>query len=266
VALCALTGWLFARLPGSFLPNEDQGVLLLPVIGAPGSTMERTEQAMQKAEAILRAQPQVLNVSSVLGFSFMGQGQSAAISFVELKPWSQRPGRENSAESVAQRANAAFRQILQAMVFAVSPPAIPTLGTATGFTMKVMDRSGAGGAELQRATQQILMEAARSPVLAGVRPDGMPEAPQLYVNVDRVKARALGLQISQVNQMLSATFGASYVNDFVFEGNVLRVFMQAEAAQRMRAEDIGAMRVRNDRGEMVPFSAFSQVRWGSGPQ
>ena len=266
VLLCSLTGWLFSRLPGSFLPGEDQGVLLVTVIGAPGSTLERTELALQQAEAFLREQPQVRNVASVTGFNFMGQGQSAAMAFVDLKPWDERRGPQDTADAVAMRANGAFLRIPQATIFALSPPAIPSLGTATGFTLKLLDRGGAGTAALQRASQQIMLEAARSPVLTGVRIEGMPEAPQLYVEIDRVKARALGLQIAQVNQMLAMTFGSSYINDFVFEGNVLRVFMQAEAEQRMRAQDIGAMRVRNASGEMVPFSAFTRIRWMSGPQ
>jgi len=266
VLLCGLTGWLFSRLPGSFLPSEDQGNLMVSVIGAPGSTAERTDQALRQAESFLLAQPQVRNVASITGFNFMGQGESAAMAFVDLQPWQQRPGRENSADAVAQRANAAFARVPQAMMFALNPPPIPSLGTASGFTMMLMDRGGAGPAALQRARMQVLAAAAASPVLAGVRPDGLPEAPQLYLEIDRVQARAMGLSIAQVNRTLALTFGAAYVNDFLFEGNVLRVFMQADASQRMRPEDIGALRLPNDRGQMVPFSAFTRVRWQSGPQ
>ncbi|MGF6448012.1 multidrug efflux RND transporter permease subunit [Paraburkholderia youngii] len=266
VAACAITAFFFTRLPTGFLPTEDQGYIFVTYTGPPGSTDQRTQRAIDQVEAFLRTQPQVRNVASVTGFSFFGQGQSAALSFVDLKPWDERSGEENSASALVRRANAAFRQIPEAIIFALDPPPIPSLGTATGFTMKIQDRSGIGGEALQQAARRMMIEASQSPLLAGVRAEGMPEAPQLYVEIDRVKARALGLQIGQVNQALALTFGSNYVNDFVFEGNVLRVLLQADAEQRMRAEDVSALRLRNNRGEMVPFSAFSHVRWISGPQ
>ncbi|MCC8396897.1 multidrug efflux RND transporter permease subunit [Paraburkholderia sp. MMS20-SJTR3] len=266
VAACAITVFFFLRLPTGFLPTEDQGHIFVTYTGAPGSTEQRTQHAIDQVEAFLRQQPQVRNIASVTGFSFFGQGQSAALSFVDLKPWDERPGEANSASALVRRANAAFMQIPEALIFSLDPPPIPSLGNATGFTMKIQDRSGVGGDALQQAARRIMIEAAQSPILAGVRAEGMPEAPQLYVEIDRVKARALGLQIGQVNQALALTFGANYVNDFVFEGNVLRVLLQADAEHRMRADDVTSLRLRNDRGEMVPFSAFTRVRWISGPQ
>ncbi|HEY2622954.1 MAG TPA: multidrug efflux RND transporter permease subunit [Dyella sp.] len=266
VVACVVTVILFMRLPGGFLPTEDQGHIFVSYTGAPGSTVARTQQAVDQVESFLRRQPQVRNIATVMGFSFFGQGQSAALSFVDLKPWGERPGTENSASALVQRSNAAFRQIPESMIFALDPPAIPSLGNATGFTMKIQDRGGAGGGALQQAGLRIMMEAAQSPVLMGVRAEGLPAAPQLYVEIDRVKARALGLQIGQVNQALSLAFGSNYVNDFLYEGNVLRVFLQADAAQRMRPEDVSALRLRNDHNDMVPFSAFTRVRWISGPQ
>ncbi|MBB5446674.1 MULTISPECIES: multidrug efflux RND transporter permease subunit [unclassified Paraburkholderia] len=266
VAACAITVFFFTRLPTGFLPTEDQGHIFITYTGPPGSTDQRTQRAIDQVEAFLRTQPQVRNVASVTGFSFFGQGQSAALSFVDLEPWDERSGEANSASALVRRANAAFRQIPEAIIFALDPPAIPSLGNATGFTMKIQDRSGIGGEPLQEAARRMMIEASQSPLLAGVRAEGMPEAPQLYVEIDRVKARALGLQIGQVNQALALTFGANYVNDFVFEGNVLRVLLQADAEQRMRAEDVTSLRLRNNRGEMVPFSAFTRVRWISGPQ
>jgi multidrug efflux pump len=266
VAACAVTAWLFLRLPGGFLPTEDQGYIFVSYTGAPGSTTARTQHAVDQVEAFLRQQPQVRNIATVTGFSFFGQGQSAALSFIDLKPWSERRGADNSASALVRRANGAFLQIPEALAFALDPPAIPSLGNATGFTMKIQDRGGAGADALQQATLRMMAEAAQSPILAGVRGEGLPPAPQLHVEIDRVKARALGLQIGQVNQALTLNFGANYVNDFVFEGNVLRVFLQADAAQRMRPEDVLALRLRNGRGEMVPFSAFTRVRWIAGPQ
>ncbi|RAR57936.1 multidrug efflux pump [Paraburkholderia unamae] len=266
LVVCVATGFLFTRLPRGFIPGEDQGHIFVAYTAAPGATAQRTQQVVDQVEAFLRQQPQVRNIASVTGFSFFGQGQSAAMSFVDLKPWADRPGAANSSAALVGRANAAFRNIPQALVFALDPPAIPALGNASGFTMKILDRSGVGGAALQQASARLLAEASRSPLLVGVRPDGLPPAPQLYVDIDRVKARALGLQIGQVNSALALAFGANYVNDFVYEGNVLRVLMQADADQRMRAEDIGALRLRNNVGEMVPFSAFTSVHWTAGPQ
>ncbi|CAB3767197.1 multidrug efflux RND transporter permease subunit [Paraburkholderia humisilvae] len=266
LVVCIATGLFFNRLPRGFIPNEDQGYFFVAYTAAPGATSQRTQQVVDQAEAFLRQQPQVRNIASITGFSFFGQGQSAAMSFVDLKPWAQRPGASNSAEALVARANAALRNIPQALVFALNPPAIPSLGNASGFTMKILDRSGVGGAALQQASGRILAEASRSPLLVGVRPEGLPAAPQLYVDIDRVKARALGLQIGQVNSALALAFGSNYVNDFIYEGNVLRVLMQADADQRMRPEDIGVIRLRNNVGEMVPFSAFSTVHWTSGPQ
>lgn len=258
--------FMFSRLPGGFLPSEDQGFVFVAYTGPPGSTMERTQTAIKQAEAFMEKQPEIRNYVSIVGFSMFGQGQSAAMSFVDLHPWGQRAGADESADALVRRANAAFSTIPQAMVFAFSPPAIPALGNAMGFSMKLEDRSGQGGEALQAAAMQLAVAAAQSPVLVGVRPEGMPSAPQLSLQVDRTRARALGLQIGQINQALSVAFGSAYVNDFIHEGNTLRVFVQGDASQRMRPEDIAALRVRNDRGQMVPFSAFSTMRWGSGPQ
>jgi multidrug efflux pump len=262
---CVGIFWLYTRLPGGFLPNEDQGYFLVAYNAAPGATMQRTEQAVDQAEAFLRKQPQVRNVVTVVGFSLFGQGQSMAMSFVDLYPWGQRLGADDSAAALVRRANRAFFVIPQATIFAIEPPPIQALGNATGFSMKVQDRTG-DGSTLGPVSQQILAEATKSTVLAGVRSEALPPQPQLYVDVDRIKARAMGLQIGQVNQALSTSFGSSYVNDFVHEGNVLRVFVQGDANQRISPEDVAGLRVRNDRGEMVPFSAFTTVRWTSGPQ
>jgi multidrug efflux pump len=265
VGVCAVTVLLFMRLPGGFLPNEDQGYVFIAYTAAPGATMQRTEQAVEQAEAFLRKQPQVRNIVSVFGFSFFGQGQAMAMSFVDLQPWARRGGPDGSADALVRRANQAFFAIPQATIFAIEPPPIQALGNATGFSMKVQDRAG-DGAALAAASRAMLAEAAKSRILAGVRSEGLPPTPQLYVDIDRIKARALGLQIGDVNQALSVTFGSAYANDFVHDGKALRVFLQADAPQRMGLEDIAALRVRNDSGEMVPFSAFTTMRWTAGPQ
>ncbi|MHA3790586.1 multidrug efflux RND transporter permease subunit [Sphingomonas sp. YL-JM2C] len=266
VAMGLVTMLLFTRLPGGFLPTEDQGYVFATYTAPPGATMQRTRETVDQAEAFLRKQPQVRNIVSIVGFSFFGQGQSAGLSFIDLKPWEERKGAANSSSALVRRANAAFAGITGGAVFALDPPPIQALGNATGFTMKIEDRGGQGGAILQQATRQILAEAAKSKVFAMVRPEGLPPAPQFFVDIDRIKARALGLQIGDVNQTLAIAFGSAYANDFVHDGSVLRVYLQADASQRMRPDDVTALRVRNDKGEMVPFSAFTQVRWTAGPQ
>lgn len=263
LAVCGVTVFLFSRIPGGYLPGEDQGYFFVSYTGAPGATAERTEAAVAQAEAHLRRLPEVRNVASVVGFSFFGQGQTAALSFVDLHPWAER---DVSVDALVARSNAAFFTIPQAQIFALNPPPIPSLGNAAGFSLKVQDRTGQGGQGLSAVAGAMMAAAAASPVLAGVRLDGMPPAPQLYVEVDRIHARALGVQVAQINQALALAFGANYVNDFLHDGSVLRVFMQADAAQRMSPQDVMDLQLLNDRGEPVPMSAFARSRWISGPQ
>jgi multidrug efflux pump len=260
------TAFLFTRLPGGFLPTEDQGYIFVVYTTAPGSTMARTASAIQQAEAFFKAQPQVKLVVSVVGFSFFGQGQSAGISFVTLKPWEERSGHVNSASALVARANAALSGIAQAQIFALDPPPIQALGNATGFTFKIEDRGGVGAARLLEARDQLLAQASKSKVLVGVRPEGLPPTPELYVDIDRIRARALGVQIADVNQTLAIAFGSYYANDFSYQGDVLRVYLQADAKQRMTPADLLALKVPNARKDMVPFSSFTTVRWTAGPQ
>jgi multidrug efflux pump len=266
LVVCAVTVLLFVRLPGGFLPSEDQGSFFVSADLAPGATLQRTGAVMEEVQRFLSAQPQVRNVVALEGFNFFGQGQAAGLAFVDLNPWDQRPGQANSVDALIAKANRTFSQIPQATIFALNPPAIPSLGNATGFSMKIENRTGSDVIALRAARNQILAQAAKNPLLAGVRPEGLGDAPQLYVAIDRIQARALGLQIGDVNQALSIAFGSAYANDFVREGNVLRVYIQADAAQRMTPDDILKLRVPNGKGDMVPFSSFTTVKWTSGPQ
>ncbi|KAJ1682209.1 hypothetical protein LUZ63_022561 [Rhynchospora breviuscula] len=261
-----VTGLMFTRIPGGFLPTEDQGYIFVSYDAAPGATLERTGEAITKVEKFLHAQPQVSDIVSVAGFNFFGQGQAAGISFVNLKPWHDRKGTENNSTTLVGKTMGFVQSIPEATIFALDPPPIQALGNATGFSMKIEDRSGLGAAALQQAQGAILAKASQNKTLMGVRPEGLGPAPQLYVDIDRIQARALGLQIADVNQTLSIAFGSAYANDFVREGNVLRVYLQADAPQRMSPDDVLALRVRNSQGNMVPFSAFTKVRWQNGPQ
>ncbi len=263
--MAALAVLLFTRLPGGFLPDEDQGYIMVNVDAPAGATQERTDAVVQQAEAFIRKQPEVRNVISLLGYNFYGQNQSAALMFVDLHPWEEREGAGESAQSLVGRIQKFASGLPGAIVFALNPPAIQALGFANGFSMKVEDRGGNDREGLAAARAAIIAEAAKDPLLVQVRADGQGDAPQLFVDIDRIKARALGLSIGAVNQALSISFGSSYANDFSRDGSTLRVYIQADAAARMEADDILALRVRGDRGQMVPFSAFASAKWTSGP-
>ncbi len=263
--LVVLAAFFFTRVPGGFLPQEDQGYVITVIQAPPGSTREHTDEAIRATQAFYAAQPQVANTVAVRGFSFFGQGQSAALVFAPLHPWDERPGEENSAQTLAGKAFGALMQVKEAMIFTLSPPPIQSLGNATGFSFRLEARGGQSAEELTNARNALLGLAAQSKVLANVRPEGQEAAPQLVVNIDRVRARALGLSIGDVNATLSISAGSAYANDFNLEGRVRRVYLQADAPFRMTPEDILNLRVRNSEGQMVPFGAFTTATWSAGP-
>jgi multidrug efflux pump len=264
-ALVAITLLLFQRLPGSFLPTEDQGSVITAIQAPPGATTERTDVAIEQVKTFYAGREQVQNVIIIRGFSFFGQGQANAMAFVRLKPWEERPGQQNSAGALVTAALGTLMRVKEAMVFTLNPPAIQGLGVASGFSFVLEDRGGHTYQELGAVRGQILGAASKSPLLVGVRPEGQEDAPQLRVEMDRVKARALGLSIASINTTLAIAFGSAYANDFSREGRILRVLLAADAPFRMTPEDVLALRVRNATGEMVPFSAFTRVAWSSGP-
>jgi multidrug efflux pump len=265
ILLVAITFVLFRRLPGSFLPTEDQGTVLTVVQAPPGATTERTNLAIEQVKAFYREQPQVRSILFVRGFSFFGQGQSNAMSFVRLHPWDERPGSENSAQTLVAKAGRALSGIKEAMVFTLNPPSIQGLGVASGFTFKLQDRGGLGNEALLQARDQLLGLANQSRLLTAVRPEAQADAPQLRVEVDRITARALGLAIRDINSTLAIAFGSAYANDFSRDGRILRVLISADAPFRMTPQDVLDLKVRNARGEMVPFGSFTTVAWTAGP-
>ena len=266
VLLCGITMLLFTRLPGGFLPEEDQGTLISVVQAPPGSTREQTDKAIEQMRAYYAQQPEMQNLIVIRGFSFFGQGQANAMALGSLKPWEERKGAEHSAQTVVGKAMGALMGIKEAFVFAINPPPIPELGTASGFSFKLQDRGGAGYDALLNARNMMLGAAMQSKVLTGVRPDEPEGSPQLRVDIDRIKARALGLSIGDVNTTLAIAFGSAYANDFNRDGRVLQVLLQADSAYRMTPQDVLDLKVRNAEGAMVPFGAFTQVDWTSGPQ
>ncbi|MEO8836271.1 MAG: efflux RND transporter permease subunit, partial [Caldimonas sp.] len=257
--------FMFTRLPSSFLPTEDQGYLIANIQLPPGATQARTLAVMEQAEKFFLSQPEVDKMVSVLGFSFSGSGQNAALAFVPLKPWDERKGKEHSAQALAGRAFVALSHIRDAFIFALVPPAIPELGTATGFSFRLQDRGGNGHAALVASRNQLLAMAAQSKVLAGVRADGLEDAPQLYVDIDRDRASALGVSFDSINSVLSTALGSTYVNDFPNAGRLQRVVVQADARDRMTPEDLLRLNVLNNQGKPVPLSALATTRWVTGP-
>ena len=254
------------RMPTSFLPNEDQGNILVNVQLPPGATVNRTRDVMVEVEKYMLAQTtEVQSIVSVLGFSFAGTGQNAALGFVTLKDWDERSGAAHTAQALAGRAFGGLGKIRDAFIFPVSPPPIPELGRATGFAMRLQDRGGNGREALLAARGQLLGMAAKSPLLRAVRPEGLEDASQLQLDIDRDKASALGVSFASINSALSTALGSSYVNDFPSAGRLQRVVVQADAPARMQAEDLLRINALNASGQPVPLSAFAVPRWISGP-
>jgi len=263
--LSAITGLLFARLPGGFLPTEDQGYVITVVQSPAGSTRERLEEAIEPVEGFWQSREEVARTVVVRGFSFFGQGQNNAMMFTPLEDWSERSAPESSAGALVGQAMGTFMGLDNALAFAIQPPAIQSLGQASGFTMKLQDRGGVGRDALVDARNQLLGMASQSPLLANLRPEDQPPAPQLHVEVDRVQARAMGLSMDDVNNALSINFGSAYANDFNRQGRVLQVLVQADAPHRMEPEDVLSLRIPNAQGGLVPFSSFATAEWTAGP-
>ena len=264
-AIVGVVAFMYTRMPASFLPTEDQGYIIANVQLPPGATQARTLAVMQQAEGFFLKQPEVDKMVSVLGFSFSGQGQNAALAFVTFKPWDERKGAEHSAQALAGRAMGALSRVRDAFIFAVVPPAIQELGNATGFSFRLQDRGGAGRAALLGARNQMLGMAGQSKILAGVRPDGLEDAPQLQLDIDRDRASALGVSFDSINGVLSTALGSSYVNDFPNAGRLQRVVVQADAPDRMQPDDLLRLNVLNNQGKPVPMSALATTRWITGP-
>ncbi|UXJ50751.1 efflux RND transporter permease subunit [Pseudomonas citronellolis] len=259
-------GWLFTRIPTAFLPDEDQGVLFAQVQTPPGSTSQRTQEVVDKMREYLldKESASVSSVFTVTGFNFAGRGQSSGIAFILLKPWEERPGAENTVFALAQRAQQYFFTLKDALVFAFPPPSVLELGNATGFDLFLQDQAGLGHEALLQARNKFLQLAAQSPVLQRVRANGLNDEPQYKLEIDDEKASALGVSIADVNDAVSIAWGSSYVNDFIDRGRVKRVYLQGRADARMNPDDLGKWYVRNDRGEMVPFTAFATGKWSYG--
>jgi multidrug efflux pump len=259
---------LFARIPTSFLPDEDTGTMYSIVQTTPGATKERTAAALKQAQDyFLEREKDVVDmVMTVNGFNFAGTGQNMGLVFVKLKNWDQRREPQQKIKAIAQRATRYFSAIRDASIIVTVPPAVSELGNSSGFDLQLQDRGGVGREVLLAARGQLLGMASKEPTLVGVRPNGIEDAPQLRLNIDREKAGALGVAIADIHQTLATAWGSSYVNDFLDRGRVKRVYVQGEPFGRMQPDDLARWHVRNNKGDMVPFAAFATAEWSFGPQ
>ncbi len=262
VALVGL-GLLFWRLPSSFLPEEDQGTLMVMVKLPSGSTQQQTLKVMDQMSSYVQEQPEVASIMSVAGFSTGGSGQNSGMGFIRLKDWSER---DADAATIGGRISMAMAQRFpDAQIFAMSPPAIRGLGQSGGFTLELQDLGGAGHESLVAARQQLLGLAAQSDQVDAVRYSSLEDAPTFKIDIDDAKAGALSLAQSDINSTLSTVLGSTYVNDFINRGRIKKVYVQGEADARMLPQDIYRWSVRNSEGGMVPFSAFTTSSWTYAP-
>ncbi|SPQ02107.1 multidrug efflux system protein [Candidatus Sulfobium mesophilum] len=254
---------LFLRLPTAFLPDEDQGFIICQVQLPAGATQERTIKVIRQMEKhFLEKESKTVDaIITVAGFSFAGRGQNMGLAFVKLKDWKLRRSSDLKAPAVADRAMKAFSQIRDGLVFAFSPPAVVELGQANGFDLELQDRGGLGHDKLMEARNQLLGMAMKNPKLIAVRPNGQDDSPEFKLDIDDVRAGALGVSVADVNSVLATAWGSAYINDFIQNGRVKKVYLQSDAKYRMLPEDINSWYVSNKNGNMVPFSAFSTAHW-----
>lgn len=258
--------FLFSRMPTSFLPTEDQGTMYLMVNTPSGSTIERTTESLKKVEDyfLTAEKDNVEHLFTVAGFSFAGRSQNSGFGFIGLKDWSERKNPSQSVAAISGRAMGALSQIKDAFVFTFFPPPIRELGNASGFDLQLLDRAGLGHEALVGARNQLLGMAAKNPKLIGVRPNGLADVAQYKVDIDYSKAGALGVSIADINQTLQSSWGSKYVNDFLDDGRIKKVFIQSEDKYRMLPEDLGRWYVKNEAGKMVSFNAFAKGHWDYG--
>ncbi|MCX6992691.1 MAG: efflux RND transporter permease subunit [Kiritimatiellaeota bacterium] len=266
VLIVAAMGFLFKRMPTAYLPDEDQGILMVQAMLPANSTLEQTKAVMDRVKDYFleHEKDAVESCMTISGANFAGHGQNTGMSFAKLKDWKLRNRSDLKVGAIAGRAMGAFSQIRNAMVFAFAPPAVVELGMAKGFDFQLLDRGGLGHAGLMAARNQLLGMAAQSPVLAKVRPNGLEDVPEYRIDVDWEKAGALGVPISSIHNTISAAFGSAYINDFIQGGRVKRVYAQADAPYRMLPGDLEKLYVRNNADKMVPFSSFAAGHWTSG--
>ena len=268
LGIAVLMAVLYTRIPSAFLPGEDTGFMYGQVQTPPGASKERTWAALDHAQQYFteKEKDTVDGVLTVNGFNFAGTGQNSGLLFIKLKDWDQRKKAAQQMPALLARANKYFSSVKEANIIAVPPPAVLELGNTAGFDLMLQNRGGLPRDAFLAARNQLLGEAGKDPRLAGVRPNGVEDAPQFKLDIDREKASALGVSIADINQTLQTGWASTYVNDFLDRGRIKRVYVQGDPASRMQPEDLNRWYVRNSQGGMVPFSAFGHGEWTYGPQ
>ncbi|HRB56870.1 MAG TPA: multidrug efflux RND transporter permease subunit AdeJ [Acinetobacter johnsonii] len=266
LVIAGLVG-LYKALPSSFLPDEDQGVVMTLVQLPPSASLERTDKVITTMTDYFmnKEKEHVESIFTVSGFSFTGVGQNAGLAFIKLKDWSERTTPESQIGAIIQRGMALNMIVKDASyIMPLQLPAMPELGVSAGFNIQLKDASGQGHEKLIAARNAILGMAAQDKRLAGVRPNGQEDTPQYQINIDQAQAGAMGVSIADINTTMSMAWGGTYINDFVDRGRVKKVYVQGEANTRMMPEDLNKWYVRNSSGTMVPFSAFATGEWTYG--
>ncbi|AXW87469.1 multidrug efflux RND transporter permease subunit [Lonsdalea britannica] len=265
VALMILFLW---RLPSSFLPNEDQGQIMVQYTLPAGATVNRTNAVNKRiTDWFLKEEKDNVSVIyTITGFNFSGSGQNAGMAFVALKNWDERPGSRNTAQAIANRAMKALSTERDARIFASTPPSVQGMGQTSGFTFELLADGSTERAKLMELRSQLLKQAGASAELKSVRANDLPQMPQLQVDIDNSKAVALGLTLSDVTDTLSSAWGGTYVNDFIDRGRVKKVYIQADSPFRSKPSDLNKWYVRSSDDSMAPFSAFASTSWTYGPE
>ncbi|MGE5157069.1 MAG: multidrug efflux RND transporter permease subunit, partial [Gemmatimonas sp.] len=263
-ALLVGLAWAFVNLPSGFLPIDDQGFITTDVQTPSDSSYARTKSVVEKVEKYLAQRAGIQDVTFLTGYSFSGQGMNTAQAFISLKDWSER-GAKDSAAAIVSDVNRDLSSIRDAKITALEPPPVDDLGNSAGFSFRLQDRTQKGYAALSKAAKELVAEANASPVLQKVYIEGLPDAPQVNLVIDREKAGAFGVTFEDINNTISTDLGSNYINDFPNRGRMQRVVVQADGADRMRPEDILNYNVKNSRGELVPLSSFASIEWSRGP-
>ena len=265
--LIVAVGLLFVRLATGFLPDEDQGIAYIQVQTPPGATQAQTQIAVDDVgEYLLHDEAGAVDAAfEIAGFNFAGRGQNQGLVFVRFKDWSVRKRADLKVQAVLARTAKHFASYQNATIVPINPPSIPALGTASGFDFELEDRAGLGHEKLMQARDELLAKARQDPNLALVRPNGLNDNPTYKIDIDREKASAFGINLSDVDQTFSIAWGSRYVNNFLdTDGRIKKVYVQADAPFRMNPEDLRSLYVRNSNGNMVPFTSFASGSWTYG--
>ncbi|MDQ1277291.1 MAG: multidrug efflux pump [Thermodesulfobacteriota bacterium] len=259
-------GFLFMRMPTSYIPDEDQGILFAQILMPTGATLEQTQGVANEVQRYLQEKEKeaVESCMTIVGIGFSGRAQNNGLVFIKLRDWHLRNRPDLRVKAVAGRAMKAFSRIRGALIFAFPPPPVVEMGNARGVDFQLLDRGGLGHTALMNARNQLLGMAAKDPRLANVRPNGMEDVSQFRVDVDWEKTGAMGIPLSSIHNTIAAALGGSYVNNFIQAGRVKKVYVQADAPYRMLPQHLEKLYVRNAAGQMTPFASFASTRWATG--